>query len=316
MEEAVSPFDRAVASVNGVSHPEQANRPASFNTYDLLQLSGNEHTWHSRIIRGNEKNSSLGLEKMQHVHPVGPLPEGHWVVVVSSSIQEQFDEQYGDYIVNEIEAGDHVLRDIFNPETRCDVLEHAVHGITNNGRPLYDFYKEIIPVSSDRLPLEWALLGYHLKQSQSEVRDTFVSLSVQLAVYLGQYVDVNGEGVSHAFEDGWENYLEKRSLAAAKGVENPDEERHEVLLVYGLLEFANRLTHLPDDKCDLEKTVNDDSLLVFVRILGSVFALRDKGESEESILKSLCAPRLSRWCTDITFVLSRDRRRSRDQLQP
>ncbi|KAH7233993.1 uncharacterized protein BKA55DRAFT_145466 [Fusarium redolens] len=178
--------------------------------------------------------------------------------------------------------------------------------------------REIVPDKSGPLQVEWARLGYKLQRSKSEVREKFALLSVHLAVYLGQYVNVNGENVPQVLKDGWENYLEKKSLATAKVVGNPDEERREVSLVYGLLEFADHLTHALYDKCDLEKTVNDNSLQVLVRVLRCVFTPKDEGESEESnrmqILESLGTPKLSKWCADITIFLSPGRRRSSGAL--
>lgn len=166
---------------NDVAHPEQANHPVSFNTYDLSQLPTNKHIWHGYLIRWNAESSSLGPDKMPCVHFVGPLPDGHWVVAVNSRIEEQFKERYREDILDKIEAGDHVLRHLFTPndkdidehglevaarKTRSDVLSRAVEGVTAPGCfHLYRYYKTIIPDKADLLQVEWARLGYELQVS-------------------------------------------------------------------------------------------------------------------------------------------------------
>ncbi|KAG4269146.1 hypothetical protein BFJ70_g15355 [Fusarium oxysporum] len=301
-EDALPPYEPVTCAeqrtVKVVPHPVQQ--------YDLFQLPKYNKTWHAHIIRCDETGSEFPAWKMPSVYTVGSLPDSHCVVVVTSRIRQKFNEIYRQYILREVEAGDDVFLDIFTPnnkniekygleaakrKTRSDVLGRAVEGVATTGLALYRYYMKIIPVNSDRLPLEWALLGYHLGVSEPEVRDQFTLLSLLLELHFVQ--DLNSDDVSQLLEkkgqDGWEKYLEMRaSLATENIVENTDEEMHEILLVRGLLEFAGHQARVLYYQHDPEGTPQDqertitDSCRILGRALRCVFEAKDEGESERS----------------------------------
>ncbi|CVL08250.1 uncharacterized protein FMAN_14133 [Fusarium mangiferae] len=274
--------------------------PHPMRLHDLLDLPTNDDTWHALIIRWDDKRFSLFPWEVPSVHLVGSLANGDYVVVVTSCIYQRFHNAYRQYILRQVETGQDVFFEILKPnngkiaeygleaaerKTRSDVLRRAVQGVTSpGGLALYRYYKEIIHDNSDILPLEWALLGYDLRLSGSEVRDKFVLSSLLLDLHFVQ--DLESHDVSQLVErkrqDGWGSYLlMKESLAISKVVENADEEMHELLLVRGLLEFAGHKTSVRFYQHDQE-CATYDSCIILGRALRRVFEPKQESKFESS----------------------------------
>ncbi|EWZ78818.1 hypothetical protein FOWG_16977 [Fusarium oxysporum f. sp. lycopersici MN25] len=267
---------------------------------DLFELPIDNKVWYAHIMHRDMNCSKFSTWKMPSVYTVGSLPDGNFVVVVTSRIRQKFNDILGQYVLDEAETGDGVFLDIFTPndediikygleaakmKTRHDVLGRAVYDITYTGRPLYDFYKKIIPVTSDRLPLEWALLGYHLKVSEPEVRDQLTLLSLLLELHFVE--DLNSDDVSQLLKktqpDRWEEYLMlKASFALISVVQNTDQEMHEILLVYRLLKYSRHQAQhdLPEISHQQEERTITDTCRILGRVLRWDLMAEHEGDSE------------------------------------
>ncbi|KAF5978988.1 hypothetical protein FBULB1_5925 [Fusarium bulbicola] len=307
-EDALSPHESAACA----EEETVESVPGVVKQYDLNQLPIGETVWHPQIMKRNTKDSPLFKWNMPSVYTVGPLPNGDFVVVITSRIREIFKNIFRDYILREAEAGDSIFLDIFAPseddikthgqeaaerKTRHDILEIAVDNIVCRGRPLYDFYKKIIHVTSDQLPLEWALLCHHLEESEMEpeVRDQLTLLSLLLELHFVE--DLNSDNISQLFEktqpDGWEEYSISRACELISVVQNTDLEIHEISLFSSLLEFSGRKAGVPYDQHDLpeishqqeERTI-PNSCRILGSVLRQVLMAGDEGEMRSDIIES------------------------------